>query len=87
MVDENKVKETLHYFNIDCEIDSVYGNWAVTQSGDVVNYLYSYAILTIHYYDCNWLEKLKAKVWFKPECEAELSKALRRANEIISERV
>lgn len=74
-----------HYYNIDSEIDSVYGNWAVAQSGDVVNFLYSYAIFAIHHNDCNWIEKLKSKVWFKPECEADLDHALRRANEIVSE--
>lgn len=83
MADNNKIKEMFHYFNIDSEIDSVYGNWAVARSGDVVNFLYSYAILAIHHNDCNWLDKLKTKVWFKPGCEADLIKALARAKIII----
>lgn len=29
------------------------------------------------------MEKMKAKVWFKPECEDTLSKALDRAKEIL----
>ena len=75
-----------HYFNINSEIDSVFGNWAVAQSGDVINYLYSYAILAIHLNDCNWVEMLNTKTWFKPECAAELDNALKRADEILLEK-
>ena len=80
---ENKIKEIFHYFNIDSEIDSVYGNWAVSKNGDVVNCLYSYAILSIHLNDTDWKEKTKLKVWFKPECEDALQNALKRAKEIL----
>jgi len=59
------------------------GNWAVSTDGDVVNCLYPYAILAIHFKDTDWMEKMKTKVWFKPECEEALSQALARANEII----
>lgn len=78
----DKVKEQFHYFNILADIDSVYGNWAVSTIGDVVNYLYPYAILAIHFKDADWLEKMKTKVWFRPECEEALKQALERANEI-----
>lgn len=78
-----KVLEQFHYFNIQANIDSVYGNWAVSTDGDVVNCLYPYAILAIHLKDTNWMEKMKTKVWFKPECEEYLSKALVRAKELI----
>ena len=80
---ENKIKEIFHYFNIDSEIDSVYGNWAVAKSGDVVNYLYSYAILAIHHNDYDWVNKLKHKVWFKPECQEALYNALLRARMLL----
>lgn len=85
-MNEKKIKEQFHYFNIQADIDSVYGNWAVSTDGDVVNGLYPYAILSIHFYDIDWLEKMKAKVWFKPECEEALKKALSRAKEIINRR-
>ena len=82
-MNENKIKEQFHYFNVQSNIDSVYGNWAVSTDGDVVNCLYPYAILAIHFNDTDWMEKMKAKVWFKSECEEALRKALDRANEII----
>lgn len=81
---DNKIKEQFHYFNINNEIDSVYGNWAVSTEGDVVNSVYPYAILAIHLNDTNWIEKMKTKVWFKPECEKALENAVNRAKEIIS---
>ena len=81
-MNDNKIKEQFHYFNIQSEIDSVYGNWAVSKGGDVVNCLYPYAILSIHFSDANWLEKMRHKVWFKPECEEALKNALERADEI-----
>ena len=84
MHNELKIKEQFHYFNIDSHIDSVYGNWAVSMNGDVVNYLYPYAILSIHFNDSDWLEEIKSKVWFKSECEKSLISALQRAREIIN---
>lgn len=80
---QEKILEQFHYFNILKDVDSVYGNWAVSTAGDVVNYVYPYAILAIHLNDGNWMQKMKTKVWFKPECEAALDKALARAKEII----
>ena len=85
-MNEKKIKEQFHYFNIHADIDTVYGNWAVSSEGDVVNYLYPYAILAIHFIDTDWLEKMKTKVWFKPECEDALKQALERANEIIQKK-
>ena len=81
-MDNNKIKEQFHYFNIQADVDSVYGNWAVSKDGDVVNCLYPYAILSIHFNDSDWLEKMKTKVWFRPECEDSFKQALNRAKEI-----
>ena len=79
-----KVLEQFHYFNIESEVDSVFGNWAVSRDGDVVNSVYPYAILAIHLNDTDWMEKMKMKVWFKPECEVNLKKALERAKELVN---
>ena len=82
-MDNDKILEQLHYFNIHADIDSVFGNWAVSTDGDVVNCLYPYAILAIHFKDADWMEKMKTKLWFKPECEESLRNALQRAKNII----
>lgn len=80
---KEKILEQFHYFNIHADIDSVYGNWAVSSKGDVVNVVYPYVILSIHLFDVDWMEKMKNKVWFKPEYEDSLKKALERARIII----
>lgn len=82
-MNKEKILEQFHYFNIQSDIDSVYGNWAVSTDGDVVNCLFPYAILAIHFKDADWMVKMKTKVWFKPECESSLRNALQRANELI----
>ena len=82
-MNKEKILEQFHYFNILADIDSVYGNWAVSTNGDVVNSVYPYAILNIHLQDTDWLDIIKAKVWFKPECEDALCQALDRANKLI----
>ncbi len=84
MRDRCKIEEILHYFNIESEIDSVYGNWVVAKNGDVVNYLYPFAILAIHLHDAEWIETMKDKVWFRQECENNLRKALDRANLLLN---
>lgn len=84
-MNQDKIKEQLHYFNIQADIDSVYGNWAVSTDGDVVNCLYPYAILAIHFNDADWMEKMRTKVWFRPECEESLRSAINRAKQILLE--
>lgn len=83
-MNKKKILEQFHYFNIQADIDSVYGNWAVSKDGDVVNSVFPFAILSIHLNDDDWIEKMKTKVWFKPECEDSLQKALNRAKELIN---
>ena len=82
-INQEKILEQFHYFNIQAYIDSVFGNWAVSTNGDVVNSVYPYAILVIHLKDVDWIKKMKTKVWFKPECEDSLSRALNRAQELL----
>ena len=39
---------------------------------------------TKNFKDTDWVEKLKTKVWFRPECEEPLRQAIKRANEILN---
>lgn len=81
---ESKIRELFHYFNIQADIDSVYGQWAVAKNGDVVNYIYPYAILAIHHYDCDWSQIVKSKVWFCYDNMVDLEKALKRAGTVMN---
>ena len=84
MSSQEKIIEQFHYFNIQVGIDSVYGNWAVSTNGDVVNIVYPCVILSIHLADTDWMQKMKSKIWYKAECEDNLRKALNRAEEIVN---
>ena len=81
-MNKQKILEQFHYFNINSEIDSYFGNWAVSKDGDVVNSVFPYAILAIHIKDIDWMEKIRTKVWFRPECEPHLKHAIERALQI-----
>lgn len=83
MDNESKIREQFHYFNILADIDTVYGDWAVSTDGDVVNSVYPYAIMAIHFEGTDWLQVIRTKVWFKPEYEKTLLTALERAKVII----
>ena len=39
-MNQEKILEQFHYFNIHADIDSVYGNWAVSTDGDVVKVVF-----------------------------------------------
>lgn len=86
-MNKDKVKEQFHYFNIQADIDSVFGNWAVSTEGDIVNSVYPYAILAIHFKEADWQEKVKSKVWFRRDCEESLGKAIDRAGDIIQSKM
>lgn len=75
MINKSKIEELFHYFNIKCGIDSAYGNWAVSNNGDVVNYVYPYAITAIHLDDDSWVDVMRQKKWFKEECMKDLENA------------
>lgn len=82
-MNREKIVEQFHYFNIHACVDSVFGNWAVSVDGDVVNCLYPYVILAFHLKDTDWIGIMRTKAWFKPECEEPFRKALERAKELI----
>lgn len=82
MGDSAKIEELFHYFNIQDGIDTVFGNWAVSTSGDIVNFVYPFVIPSIHLNDEDWLTLLKSKVWFKDICINSFLMALERAKSI-----
>lgn len=78
----NKISEQFHYFNIKSELDSVFGNWAVSKNGDVVNYYYPYAIFSIYLNNYDMINSIVQRLWNKRENEDDLTKALERARSL-----
>lgn len=60
-MDTNKIIEQFLYFNIQADIDSIYGNWAVFTKGDVVNSLTHHAIFLIHFNKLDWIKELRTE--------------------------
>lgn len=81
-MNKQKILEQFHYFNIHAGVDSVYGNWAVSSEGDVVNSVFPYVITAIHLKDEDWLSIITEKFWFEKDSVLNLKLALDRANEI-----
>lgn len=77
-----KIQEQLHYFNIHSEMDSVYGNWIVTKNGDVVNFEYPIAVLSVHLYDQEWQKQIEGKEWLDSSYKEEFKKAIKRARNL-----
>ena len=80
----NKIKEQFHYFNINTEVDSIYGEWAVSSKGDVVNSLYPFVIFSFKLHDCDWIQVIRERIWFEQESEQNFLKAMERADKIIN---
>ena len=78
-----RVHRNVYIRNSKGNIDSVYGNWAVSGNGDVVNCLYPYIIASVHIFDCDWINAFHAKAWSKSSNEKDLASALLRAKEIL----
>lgn len=79
----NKIDEQFHYFNIKSGVDSVFGNWAVSCDGDVVNYVYPYAIFANHLKEERWMEIIITKVWHKDDDIINLKAAIDRACQLV----
>lgn len=80
---KNKILEQLHYFNLKSSADSVFGDWVVTKDGDVVNYVYPYAIFASMVMEQDWLLDIKSKVWYNKDTFSDIDNALKRAKEIL----
>lgn len=79
----NKIQEQLHYFNLKSDVDFVFGDWVVTKDGDVVNYVYPYAIFASKILEQDWLLDIKSKVWYNKNTFSDIDNALKRAKEIL----
>ena len=83
----DKILEQLHYFNIQSKVDSVYGDWVVTEDGDLVNFVYPFAILHVNIEECDWLIEIKRKSWYDLGTEKHFLSAFDKALKIYNKRL
>jgi hypothetical protein len=61
-----KVKDVLDYYGVESGVHSIFGNWVISNDGDIVNVkhmypIYSYTLVEV---DVNFRFNLKSKDWF-----------------------
>lgn len=83
---KEKINEVFEYYNVPSEIDSTFGDWAVSKDGDVINLEHKYPIFTKQVQSTGideWVDHLTEKTWFDANEEKDLRKSYMRAEEIL----
>ncbi len=83
---DEKIKDAFEYYNVKSGINKIYGDWAVSNDGDVINCQYMYPIYSyqIKNDDEEWLSHMHEKTWFDQNCEMNFLSAMQRAHELLS---
>lgn len=68
MVTEAKIKDVLDYYEVKSGVDAVFGNWVVSNEGDIINVEYPYPIYSYQLHNGyeDWHEHLQEKTWYDP---------------------
>ena len=88
MVTEDQIKEAFEGYEVKSEVDSVYGDWVVSNDADVINAAKHYPIYTpqVKAEGVNdWLDHMREKTWFDNVEESNFIDAYNRAKEIINQ--
>ena len=86
MIPQDKINEVFEFYNVQSDTDSVFGNWAVSKDGDVINLENMYPIYTYQVQSTGvdeWVDHLTEKTWFDANEEKDLRKSYMRAEEIL----
>lgn len=83
-----KVKDVLNYYGVDSGVRSVFGNWAVTNDGDLVNIIHMYPIYShaLSRVDVGFRLNLMDKDWFDAEESIMFDLAYKKAILVACER-
>ena len=88
MATRDEIKNVFDYYEVKSEVDSEYGDWVVSNDGDVINVEKKYPIYTSQVENGSlnsWLEHMREKSWFDVHEDVDFQKAYKRAKEIIGE--
>ena len=64
-MEQYRIKKILEGYDIQSEVDSIYGDWVVTKDGDLINIKWTYPIYSYEVNHTHWLAHLKEKKWFE----------------------
>ena len=86
MTTDKEIKHVFEYYEVPSGVDSIFGNWVVSEDADVINVERKYPIYTqqvksqsIDY----WLDHMREKTWFNSPEEKDFIQAYERAEEIL----
>lgn len=73
MVTRKQIEDVFDYYEVDSGIKNVYGDWAVSNGGDIVNISTKYPIYTPQLAQGkeSWLSHLREKTWFDLQTESD----------------
>lgn len=66
MVTEAKINDVLDYYEVKSGVNTVFGNWVVSNEGDIINVEFTYPIYSaqLNYGYERWHEHLEEKTWY-----------------------
>ena len=86
MLMQEKINEVFGVYQVPSEVDSTFGDWAVSKDGDVINVEHMYPIYTNQVQSTSvgeWVDHLTEKTWFDANEESNFTKSYARAEEIL----
>ena len=86
MLSQEEINEIFDCYEVQSEVDSTFGDWAVSKDGDVINIEHKYPIYTKQVESTGvdeWVDHLAEKTWFNPNVENDFRNSYERAEEIL----
>lgn len=86
MLSQEDISKVFEYYEVPSEVDSIFGDWAVSKGGDVINIENRYPIYTKQVESTGideWVEHLAEKTWFNTNVENDFRNSYERAEEIL----
>jgi len=86
MATQDKIKDTLDYYEVKSGVDSIFGDWVVSKDADVINVEKKYPIYTAQVKDSSldsWMSHMSDKIWFDSQENADFQNAFERAKKIL----
>lgn len=81
---KEEIEESLkEMYNVQSNVEELFGEWVVTYDGDLISIKNSYPIYSYQIDDDTWLIHLEDKTWFDEVCKNDFIKAFKKACEIL----
>ncbi len=69
-------------YNVQSNVEEIFGEWIVTSDGDLISLQHHYPIYSYQIDDDTWLLHMEGKTWFDEKCKQDFLKAFNKSCEI-----